>query len=85
MEQCRNKRSNRGNRKVDSILNQLGVAPDDIRLVCMPPIKLGYYKYNELFDGTLTLYDVCRINQYVNIENEITEKLLEKQNVGKIR
>lgn len=44
----------------------------------MLPVRKGMCKYESLIDGTLTLFDVARMNESMDVENENLRRLADK-------
>jgi len=43
------------------------------------PVMRGMCKYESLIDGTLTLFDLARMTEALDVENENTHRLRPKQ------
>lgn len=51
-------------------LNRLRVKPPHLDWFFLNPIIKGYIKYNQLFDGSITIYDLFLLNHLIEYIDE---------------
>jgi hypothetical protein len=41
----------------------------------MSPVKNGFITYDKLFDGSITLFDLCKMNECLEFSGDFNENL----------
>lgn len=67
--------------QINAMLERMGSVSFDWFFIS--PVEKGYIKYNQLFDGSLTLYDIHVLNEMIEYLADVKiniEKLVEQRN-----
>lgn len=71
MESSSRRVTNDSDTGLETRIERLGVVPPNLPAYFLLPIMEGYIRYEQLFDGSITIYDLGVINHLISYKADI--------------
>ena len=60
---------------LENRIERVGVVPPNLPARFLLPIMEGYIRYEQLFDGSITIYDIDLINHLISYKSDVRSVL----------
>jgi hypothetical protein len=71
MESSSRKQRNESDTGLEQRIERLGVVPPNLPAQFLLPVVEGYIRYEQLFDGSITIYDIELINHLISYKADV--------------